>query len=338
MKKLIFLLLAVLSLGSISAQTTQATQASNAKMVVACLDNAEVRGAWAQGYSRSSISYLSGIRIGTKIALKPYTYTKTGGTIRITGREGRQIKVRANRVGMTTTAFLQFLDDCNSGAFSPENLFTATAIPFADTDGRLIDDGAAFVYAAAGNGLTITDSSQLGLISIIRDRAADYRGWFAFNDVQVIQAGGSLTSASVYEFFREGWDGTARIDTDSLQQLGGMAWTTKRGLSLQRNIVFMTAQLLDDEPHTVIWTVALKNDAGISSNGLKIHSETKHVTIFSDLVINETNDIRIVVGSGTPEAAITAGMGSTYHNILGGANTSFYVKEVGTGNTGWVAK
>lgn len=140
MKKFIFLiLLAALSLCSINAQTTLATQASNAKMVVACLDNAEVRGAWAQGYSRSSISYLSGIRIGTKIALKPYTYTKNGGTYRIKGREGRTIKVRANKVGMSNTAFVQFLEDCNSDAFSPENTFTPTSIPFADAEGRLTE-------------------------------------------------------------------------------------------------------------------------------------------------------------------------------------------------------
>jgi hypothetical protein len=44
------------------------------------------------------------------------------------------------------------------------------------------------------------------------------------------------------------------------------------------------------------------------------------------------------VGTGTPEGAITAGIGSTFRRTNGGAATSFYVKESGTGNTGWVAK
>jgi hypothetical protein len=44
------------------------------------------------------------------------------------------------------------------------------------------------------------------------------------------------------------------------------------------------------------------------------------------------------VGSGTPEGAITADVGSLYTRTDGGASTTLYVKESGTGNTGWVAK
>lgn len=43
-------------------------------------------------------------------------------------------------------------------------------------------------------------------------------------------------------------------------------------------------------------------------------------------------------GTGTPEAAVTAGVGSIFHRTDGGASTCLYVKESGTGNTGWVAK
>ena len=48
--------------------------------------------------------------------------------------------------------------------------------------------------------------------------------------------------------------------------------------------------------------------------------------------------VKICSGAGTPEAAITAPIGSTYSRTDGGAGTSFYVKESGTGNTGWVGK
>ena len=44
------------------------------------------------------------------------------------------------------------------------------------------------------------------------------------------------------------------------------------------------------------------------------------------------------VGTGTPEGNVTAGVGSTYHRLDGGANTSFYVKEANTTSSGWVAK
>lgn len=43
-------------------------------------------------------------------------------------------------------------------------------------------------------------------------------------------------------------------------------------------------------------------------------------------------------GTGTPEGNITAPVGSVYHRTDGGAATSLYVKESGTGNTGWVGK
>lgn len=43
-------------------------------------------------------------------------------------------------------------------------------------------------------------------------------------------------------------------------------------------------------------------------------------------------------GAGTPEGAVTAAVGSLYTRTDGGASTTLYVKESGTGNTGWVAK
>lgn len=46
----------------------------------------------------------------------------------------------------------------------------------------------------------------------------------------------------------------------------------------------------------------------------------------------------ISTGTGTPEGAVTAPIGSVFHRSDGGAGTSFYVKESGTGDTGWVAK
>ena len=43
-------------------------------------------------------------------------------------------------------------------------------------------------------------------------------------------------------------------------------------------------------------------------------------------------------GSGSPEGVVTAAPGSMYTNTAGGAGATLYVKESGTGNTGWVAK
>jgi hypothetical protein len=42
-------------------------------------------------------------------------------------------------------------------------------------------------------------------------------------------------------------------------------------------------------------------------------------------------------GTGSPESAVTAPVGSLYRRTDGGASTSLYIKESGTGNTGWRA-
>jgi hypothetical protein len=46
----------------------------------------------------------------------------------------------------------------------------------------------------------------------------------------------------------------------------------------------------------------------------------------------------ILYGNGTPEGAVTAPRGALFTRSDGGAGTTLYIKESGTGNTGWVAK
>ncbi|TWE04161.1 hypothetical protein FB545_1251 [Peribacillus frigoritolerans] len=55
--------------------------------------------------------------------------------------------------------------------------------------------------------------------------------------------------------------------------------------------------------------------------------------------IDGTNaDRGIYNGTGSPEGVIVARAGSIYLNNSGGAGTTMYVKESGTGNTGWIPK
>ena len=50
------------------------------------------------------------------------------------------------------------------------------------------------------------------------------------------------------------------------------------------------------------------------------------------------NDRGLFNGTGSPEGVVTAEPGSLYCNSSGGASTTLYVKQSGSGNTGWVAK
>lgn len=47
---------------------------------------------------------------------------------------------------------------------------------------------------------------------------------------------------------------------------------------------------------------------------------------------------RLRWGAGSPEGVVAASPGTLYLNENGGAGTTLYVKESGTGKTGWVAK
>lgn len=65
------------------------------------------------------------------------------------------------------------------------------------------------------------------------------------------------------------------------------------------------------------------------------------LTVADDATITDTLTIGAVTiraGTGTPEGAVTAPVGSLYLRTDGGANTTLYVKESGAGNTGWIAK
>lgn len=53
-----------------------------------------------------------------------------------------------------------------------------------------------------------------------------------------------------------------------------------------------------------------------------------------------TGDLSAVlkVGTGTPEGNVSASVGTLYLRLDGSTDTTLYVKETGTGTTGWVAK
>jgi hypothetical protein len=54
-------------------------------------------------------------------------------------------------------------------------------------------------------------------------------------------------------------------------------------------------------------------------------------------LLDVANNVGIFTGSGSPEGAVIAGVGSMYLNRAGGTDTTMYTKNSGAGNTGWVA-
>jgi hypothetical protein len=81
---------------------------------------------------------------------------------------------------------------------------------------------------------------------------------------------------------------------------------------------------------TVGWKYLPNFDYEISSGNLVIGTSGKGISL--------PGGITWTSGSGSPEGVVTAPVGSLFSRSDGGAGTSLYVKQSGTGNTGWVGK
>jgi len=82
---------------------------------------------------------------------------------------------------------------------------------------------------------------------------------------------------------------------------------------------------------TIFWA-AVEN--GPTQGGFKVLGQL----VANDGLAVGTNGPQIKSGTGTPEGVVIARPGSIFMRTDGGAGTSHYIKESGTGNTGWVAK
>lgn len=85
------------------------------------------------------------------------------------------------------------------------------------------------------------------------------------------------------------------------------------------------------------WELVLRgasNDVFSIANGT---ASTYPLTINTNDQIIMKNGCALIDGSGTPEGAITAPVCSLYYRTDGAAGTTLYVKESGSGNTGWSA-
>jgi hypothetical protein len=64
----------------------------------------------------------------------------------------------------------------------------------------------------------------------------------------------------------------------------------------------------------------------------------EEINDFVDDHIRVTTGIAWFSGAGSPEGVVAAPVGSLYSDTEGGEDSTLYVKESGTGNTGWTAK
>ncbi len=128
----------------------------------------------------------------------------------------------------------------------------------------------------------------------------------------------------------------------------GISWTTPNNGSLTGNVITNCAYGID------LWfDTGTMDNVTVTGNSLAATVPFRPTVLGGTLGNNITiranpgldrdyldykNNIIDITGTGTPEAVVTAGIGSVFHRRDGGASTSLYVKTSGVGNTGWTGK
>jgi hypothetical protein len=82
----------------------------------------------------------------------------------------------------------------------------------------------------------------------------------------------------------------------------------------------------------------LYGDGSVAPSDVEIGRTAAGAWGFKTGTIFMIGTLSIRTGAGTPEGAVTAPVGSLFLRTDGGAGTTLYVKQTGTGNTGWGAK
>jgi hypothetical protein len=124
---------------------------------------------------------------------------------------------------------------------------------------------------------------------------------------------GSLYSCSDHGLVYR-WDGAAWV-----------TWAVKVGSDGVFNLGART--LIDDGTNVAV-------NAVVVATGLYASGDA----YANDLLWAPDSTRKIVWCGGSPEGVVTAAVGSLALRTDGGASTTLYVKQSGTGNTGWVAK
>lgn len=194
---------------------------------------------------------------------------------------------------------------------------------------RVTDGGRILVDSADGLATTsrfgvANDSSKLVTINYsgTGNRAMDLSG----DSIDVTQNDGTSTKNTLKVQATGGGVvfGVTGV-TNSAIEWTGVSTGTDRRLSLYGNAI----QVVQNSSSGTAQNLALQ----FSGGDVVVGSSTS-----TGLRLRSSSGAAIFSGTGSPEAAVTAPVGSLFLRTDGGAGSTLYVKESGTGNTGWAAK
>lgn len=131
------------------------------------------------------------------------------------------------------------------------------------------------------------------------------------------------------------------------QLIGGQFLLQNSGTGTVTQAIGVQAQISNGNVGSITNAYGIKVETPTISGGSITNywpvfvDDTAHPCYFAGGVMvgsSPSGGPTVIGGSGAPEGVVIAPQGSLYLNSNGGTNTTLYVKESGSGNTGWVAK
>jgi hypothetical protein len=226
------------------------------------------------------------------------------------------------------------------------NLTGTASININGTVGATTPTTGAFTTVSTTGDITVTKASAF----ITVNTTAGTFGGFAF-----LEGGTSRWTFAKHDttddliFSRFNGSGTYQDDAFRLNNSTG-ALNITGPLSIQNDVIFArdAANTLAQRNSTNAQTLRVyETDSGANDEYLEISAASGTNVIrpqatgsgtASVVRYHTTTAVFWTSGSGSPESVVTAPVGSMYTDTAGGAATTLYVKESGTGSTGWIAK
>jgi hypothetical protein len=188
--------------------------------------------------------------------------------------------------------------------------------------------------------MIIADNDIDGLQNTLNDYSAVVGGIYSAG--RAIVRGNTLSACGVgiKKRFRGGIISENTILDPYASQTGKTHTGSGRGVvldSVRVGELRVAGNLVETRDGTIAPTYGVESLNG----GIDFVADANKVTLTGATAPYLNTDGRMRVrtyGSGTPEGAIESAVGGEYMQTDGGAGTSGYRKESGTGNTGWVGK
>jgi len=294
----------------------------------------------SSGDSISSPAGVAGPGASYTISAGAGDTSQVGGTITINGGAGNGDDDGNLIIGSATTGEIQL-----GGAASVRALIGSSG-------------GSFEVLAGSGTG-SITIGNALSGILRLGGGSGTFIGGIseAGTGQGDIQAGEGGANASAFKFDASTGEALIRSSTNgdtlkSNQTYAAFNGLAAGGVGLGSRVVYSAEDSVStlgtvahvDVSQTVATTAAQEADytislakAGTVTTALTLRGVDGDAEVAGGLSVSGTV-AQILSGSGTPEAAVTAPVGSMWLRTDGGTNTTLYIKETGAGNTGWVAK